>query len=375
VVAQGIRRVVADLVATIGERLADLMRNAAIAAGVFSDEFGDRIRATADRVTNATGAMASSASMDLAEAKTAAITAAQATGAAWDRLGQPIAPEGSATLQQLRTDLRGLQNEQWAEVATLRQQRLASDAVWEGYQNLQIQATQRAAASLPTTPGIPAPAATVPGTSPESDPAIEAAATQHQTLQTMEQANQDTLSGIYQSGLQQRQQFVEMAAWGQARTVLGALESTTAGAAKHNKAMFQIHKVAATGSAIIATAEGVARALGAYPPPLNIAMAGITAAAGAVQIAAIQKTQYGGGGGGGATVGGSIPSDGFLNGKPNGPNGSSNPADQDRVVEGGRSYQRQTLVVQGDYLRAEDLERITREARERNVLITEIRRG
>ncbi len=377
VVAQGIRRIFADLVAAIGERLAELMRNAAIAAGVFSDEFGDRIRATADRVSVATGTMAASAAADLESAKGAAVNAAQATGAAWDRLGQPIDPQGSETLQQLRADLADLQDEQWTEVETLRQQRLASDSVWEGYQALQDQATERAQAVADAAAATQLPMAQTP----EEDPQIQAAATQQATLQQMEQNHQDTLSGIYQAGLQQRQQFAEMAAWGQARTVIGALEATTAGAAQHNKAMFQMHKVAATGNAIIATAEGVARALGAYPPPLSFAMAGITAAAGAVQIAAINSTQFGGGGGG-ATVSGSIPSasgggadSGFLNGKPQGPNGSNNPTDQDRVTENGRSYQRQTLVVQGDFLRAEDLERITREARERNVLITEIRRG
>ena len=47
----------------------------------------------------------------------------------------------------------------------------------------------------------------------------------------------------------------------------------------------------------------------------------------------------------------------------------------DQVQSGNRTFTRQTLIVQGDFIRAEDLERATREARERNILITEIRRG
>jgi hypothetical protein len=223
------------------------------------------------------------------------------------------------------------------------------------------------AAQIPEVPE------TVPAATPQVDPTIAAEAERQQVLEEMCQRHQDSLSDIYNQGLLEREQFAQRSAWGQTRTVIGALEAATAGAAKHNKAMFAIHKAAAIANAVVSTAEGVTRALGAYPPPINFTLAGLVAAAGAVQIAAIARSQFGSGSsGGGATVGGSIPSGGGTSG---GGSGWSAPMDPDRVQQGNRSYTRQTLVVQGDFIRAEDLERATREARERNILITEIRRA
>ena len=60
--------------------------------------------------------------------------------------------------------------------------------------------------------------------------------------------------------------------------------------------MFKINKIAAIANAIVSTAQGVAMALGSAPPPINFVLAALTAAAGAAQIAAIKKTQFGGGG-------------------------------------------------------------------------------
>lgn len=55
----------------------------------------------------------------------------------------------------------------------------------------------------------------------------------------------------------------------------------------------------AIAQAIINTAEGITKALSAYPPPFNFAAAAAVGAAGAAQIAAIRSTNKGGGGGGG----------------------------------------------------------------------------
>lgn len=55
----------------------------------------------------------------------------------------------------------------------------------------------------------------------------------------------------------------------------------------NNKTLFEIGKVAATASAIVNTAEGVTRALAAYPPPFAQVAAAAQAAAGAAQIATI----------------------------------------------------------------------------------------
>lgn len=64
--------------------------------------------------------------------------------------------------------------------------------------------------------------------------------------------------------------------------------------------VFGESKAFAIAQAIINTAEGVTRALAAYPPPFNFAAAAAVGAAGAAQIAAIKSTTKGGGGGGAA---------------------------------------------------------------------------
>lgn len=63
----------------------------------------------------------------------------------------------------------------------------------------------------------------------------------------------------------------------------------------HSKKMFQLGKVAAIANAIVSTAQGAAKALELGFPMGPIAMAAVIAA-GAVQIATIQRTQFGGGG-------------------------------------------------------------------------------
>lgn len=60
--------------------------------------------------------------------------------------------------------------------------------------------------------------------------------------------------------------------------------------------VFAKSKAAAIASGIINTAVGVTQALRTYPPPLSFAMAGLQAAAGAAQIAAIRSTSETGGG-------------------------------------------------------------------------------
>lgn len=61
--------------------------------------------------------------------------------------------------------------------------------------------------------------------------------------------------------------------------------------------IFGKSKVAAIASAVINTAQGITKNLAAYPMPLAGIMAGITAASGAAQIAAIKSSNIGGGGG------------------------------------------------------------------------------
>lgn len=68
-------------------------------------------------------------------------------------------------------------------------------------------------------------------------------------------------------------------------------------------AVFGQNKGAAIASAIINTAVGITKALSAYPPPYNFAMAALVAASGVAQLAAIKSTtQTGGGSSAGAST-------------------------------------------------------------------------
>lgn len=91
-------------------------------------------------------------------------------------------------------------------------------------------------------------------------------------------------------------------------TIIGAL-------AQHSETAFKIQKAAAITSAVISAYEGISRTLGAYPYPVNIAMAAAHAATAFAQISKIKSQSFqgggaasasfsGGGGGGAAAAGG-----------------------------------------------------------------------
>lgn len=100
----------------------------------------------------------------------------------------------------------------------------------------------------------------------------------------------DNLSDFHKKGLMSNKQY-----WaGMANATTGALANLTAAGAQSNKKMFELNKIAGIANATVATAQGIAEAwkLG---PILGPIMAPIVAAAGAAQIQAIRKTQFGGG--------------------------------------------------------------------------------
>ena len=86
-----------------------------------------------------------------------------------------------------------------------------------------------------------------------------------------------------------------------------------AGAGKHSKKLFKIQKAASIATAVIKTYEGAQMAMGAYPPPINFAMAAATVAAGMANVAAIKAQSFDGGGftGNGARAGGVDGKGGF----------------------------------------------------------------
>ena len=85
------------------------------------------------------------------------------------------------------------------------------------------------------------------------------------------------------------------------------------GTARHSKKLFAIQKAASIAKAVIKTYEGAQMAIGAYPPPINFAMAAATVAAGMANVAAIKAQSFDGGGftGRGARSGGIDGKGGF----------------------------------------------------------------
>ncbi len=91
-----------------------------------------------------------------------------------------------------------------------------------------------------------------------------------------------------------RRNFAQMSAREKTQTVLGEMLRLTNGVATHNKALFQINKVAAIADASINTWLGASKTMGKYPYPLNVALAGLSLAAGFAQVDAIRSASFGG---------------------------------------------------------------------------------
>jgi hypothetical protein len=91
------------------------------------------------------------------------------------------------------------------------------------------------------------------------------------------------------------------------RSMIGTLQDMSAGLAQHNRAMFRANQVSAIANAIINTREGITAAL-KLPPPKSFIMAGLVAAKGFSQVAAIKSQSFSGGGGGTTpSAAGSVP--------------------------------------------------------------------
>lgn len=73
---------------------------------------------------------------------------------------------------------------------------------------------------------------------------------------------------------------------------LGQLESALAGAEEMGKGFAKAAAAVSLAMAIINTAQGVTKALAEYPWPFSLVVAGIVAAAGAIQVATIASTKF-----------------------------------------------------------------------------------
>ncbi len=87
------------------------------------------------------------------------------------------------------------------------------------------------------------------------------------------------------------------------KTVIDQAIELTRGVSFQSKKLFAINKVAAIANAIMNTWEGVTKTMSAYPYPINLAMAGLSLAAGLAQVQQIQSASFSGGAGGGGIGG------------------------------------------------------------------------
>jgi hypothetical protein len=81
-----------------------------------------------------------------------------------------------------------------------------------------------------------------------------------------------------------------------AQIVASGLASNLAMAGKNSKKMFALSKAAGIANALVSTYQGAAKSMGAYPFPINIAMAASSVAAGMAQVSAIKAQSFDGGG-------------------------------------------------------------------------------
>ena len=114
----------------------------------------------------------------------------------------------------------------------------------------------------------------------------------------LEQAKQDELTRIAKDAAQQRLQFATQVG-GQILGNLASVYSNMAQvSAKSEEEMFEARKKGARASAVVSTAQGIAQAWATHGanPVLASAISATVAAAGAAQIAAINRQSFGGGG-------------------------------------------------------------------------------
>ena len=107
--------------------------------------------------------------------------------------------------------------------------------------------------------------------------------------------------------------FAEMTSDEKVKHVSGGLQKQFALAGKNSKKMFALSKAAGIADALVSTYQGAAKSMGAYPFPINVAMAAASVAAGMAQVSAIKSQSFDGGGftGSGSRSGGVDGKGGF----------------------------------------------------------------
>lgn len=126
-------------------------------------------------------------------------------------------------------------------------------------------------------------------------------------------AHEARMAAITSEGSRKRLTLEKQAQAMSYSTLVGSFAQMTAGLAQHNKAVFKMNQVAAIANAIINTRQGITEAL-KLPPPKSFVLAGLVAAKGFAEVAAIRSQTFSGGGGG--TTPSAVGSGAVVNGNP-----------------------------------------------------------
>jgi len=144
--------------------------------------------------------------------------------------------------------------------------------------------------------------------------------------ESLEEDHMKRMNDIRKKGWSDIQKFQNSTLSKQVDQVSGYLADITAGVARENKAMFEINKAAGIANAVVSAYEGISKTLGAYPYPINIALAAAHAAAAFAQVSAIKSQSFSSGGGAAPSLAGGTPA------TPVTPVTSGTPATPDRSV-------------------------------------------
>jgi hypothetical protein len=125
--------------------------------------------------------------------------------------------------------------------------------------------------------------------------------------QILEEKHQAKIAEIRKKGMSDLEKFTNASYSKQAGMISGYLADITAGVARENKAMFELNKAAGIANAIVSAYEGISKTLGAYPFPINVALAAAHAVAAFAQVRAIASQSFSGGGSAAPSLAGGTP--------------------------------------------------------------------
>lgn len=125
--------------------------------------------------------------------------------------------------------------------------------------------------------------------------------------QILEEKHQAKIAEIRKKGMTDLQKFTDASYSKQAGMISGYLADITAGVARENKAMFELNKAAGIANAVVSAYEGISKTLGAYPFPINVALAAAHAVAAFAQVRAISSQNFNSGGAAAPSLAGGTP--------------------------------------------------------------------